>query len=86
MEQSPEQKSDRREMQMAALRYDISTARPLKELVLLDIRNGVDSKWIVIRYGHYGVTLERVLAAKAAIERQKEATQRREGEAERGPD
>lgn len=86
MEQTGEKKADLREMQMAALRYDLSTARPLKELVIRDIRSGVDPAWIVVKYGHHGVTLDRVLGVKAAIERQEEAKRRAQGETERGAD
>lgn len=67
-----EKRLDQREMQFAALKYDISTAKPLKEIVLCEIRNGTDPKWIVVKYGHLGVTLERVQAAKAAIDKQRE--------------
>ena len=69
---------DRREMQMAALQFDLSTARPLKEIVLGEIKQGTDPKWIVVKYGHLGVTLERVLAAKGAMDKQAEAKRERE--------
>ena len=62
-----------REMQFAALKHDISTARPLKDVVLGEIRSGVRPEWIAVKYGHLGVTLERVLIAKAEIERRTEA-------------
>lgn len=65
-------------MQMAALQYDISTARPLKELVLGELKNGTRPEWIATRYAHFGVTLERVLAAKAAIDKQEQLKRERE--------
>jgi len=65
-------------MQLAALRYDLSTARPLKELVLGDLKNGVRPEWIATKYGHLGVTLERVIAFKAAIDKQTEAKRERQ--------
>lgn len=82
MEQAAD-KGDKLEMQHAALKFDISTARPLKEIVLAEIKNGVKPEWIACRYAHLGVTLERVLAAKAAIDQQ-EAAKRERQEAQSG--
>jgi hypothetical protein len=68
-------------MQHAALKFDLSTARPLRDLVLAEIKNGVDLKWIATKYGHLGATLDRVLTAKAAIDKQKELQRERENAA-----
>lgn len=74
----------KREMQHAALKFDISTAKPLKEIVLGEIKLGIRPEWIATKYQHLGVTLERVLAAKAAIEKQSEARRERENAARNG--
>jgi phage gpG-like protein len=71
----------RRAMQVETLKRDLSKARSLREIVLGEIRNGVAPTWIATKYGHMGVTLERVLAAKAAIDKQAE---RRDGNALHG--
>lgn len=55
-----------------SLKRDIAAARKLKEIVIGELRNGVNPKWIAVKYGHLGVTLERVLAAKVAIDQQEE--------------
>lgn len=78
MEQS--EKGDlgtKREMQMAALRYDLSTARPLKEIIRHELDLGIAPKWIAVRYGHLGVTVERVEKFKAALDAQAEAREQR---------
>lgn len=72
-----EDKADHREMQMAALRYDISTARPLRELIAHEIELGTDLKYIAIKYGHFkNVTLEGIQRLKAKLDGEKEARDR----------
>jgi hypothetical protein len=41
----------RREMQRAALKQDISTARPIKELAWEAIKNGCSPEFVAYRYG-----------------------------------
>ena len=64
-------------MQFESLKYDLSKARSLREIVLGEIKNGVDPKWLAVKYRHLGVTLERVVAAKAAIDKQEESKHER---------
>ena len=80
---SKEDLATKREMQMHSLRYDLSTAKTLKELVLYEINAGFSAEWIATKYGHMGASLDRVKAFKAAIDRQSEAKRERT-EAARG--
>lgn len=68
----------RREMQQAALRYDVSTARKLKDIVLHELGCGVSAEYIATKYGHLGASLERVKAFKAALDKQAEKQRERE--------
>lgn len=74
---SDEERDVKREMQLAALKHDLSTAKRLKDVVLGEIRLGARPEWVAMKYGHLGVTLERVLAAKAAIDKQEELKRER---------
>lgn len=68
-EESPREKAaERQEMALAALRYDLSTAKPLRELVRHAIETGARPEYIALRYGYLGATLERVLAFKARLD------------------
>lgn len=72
-----ESRVDHREMQMAALKYDISTARPLRELIAHEIGLGVDLKYLAVKYGHFkNVTLEAIQRFKAKLDGEKEARDR----------
>lgn len=71
----------KREMREAAMRYDRSTALPLRDVVLGELKNGVRPEWIAVKYGHLGATLERVMAFKAAIDKQQEKQRERQNAA-----
>jgi hypothetical protein len=70
VEQSKADTDVKREMQMASLRHDLATAPKLKELVLYELSNGVSAEWIAMKYRHMGASLERVVAFKAALDKQ----------------
>lgn len=68
----------KREMQLAAYKYDLSTAVKTEDLVKMYLRSGVDPKYLAIRYG---VDLERCQRYVAALTKQKEARRERENTA-----
>ena len=68
----------RREMQLASLRYDLSTAPKKDEIVKYYLGAGVDPAWLSTRYG---VDLERCRRYVAALTKQKEQQRERENAA-----